>query len=178
MKQGAKNDEHVRTFLAKCEALAAEIIALPGQLACAQEKLSEAESTADVSDPKALDEIVRSQALVALLPRRLAAREAELEAAEGVLASACYDLVLTDLGPRGRRIEALAEAKARGALREHFSREADLVIAVSTSTGVLEARSVTARAKIDYAPADGAMGYARGLLALDSEFARLEETLK
>lgn len=137
--------------------------------------LKEIETTCTLDDGKALAEITRLQVVSNLLPRRISAREEALVKADETLMQYAGALVADVLGKRNRALLARARAQARTALEKHFKAGPQLDDAVERSAIVAElsASSPTIEAN----PGDGAVGYARRLLALSDALDAIEAKL-
>lgn len=177
MKKADGVIDRVRECLDRREALAASIAGEAAQHAMDKSRLEQIEATVDLSSPAALDDVLRLQAKVALMPRRLPAREALLEACDLELIGLCHRLVSEHLSPVGRDLEDRAAAKARADLKAHFSDAESLSAAVLKSALVGEIQSLRSPVKLDYTPQAGAAGYARELLATPEKFAAFAKKL-
>lgn len=132
-------------------------------------ELTALENSCRLDDEKALTKITRLKILSNLLPRRHAAWEVAFAKAEEAGVQSGGAFVSDVLGKRHFALLAKARAKVKTALEGHFEAGPELDDAVERSAIVAELRASSPT--IEAKPGDGAVGYARRLLA---QFAALD----
>jgi len=101
------------------------------------------EATGDLHDSTVITEIGRLQIFTALLPRRIAAKEAADAKAEESLIKATNEFIQQHLGPRIRKLAAQTREQVEAELSPHFQDRAALTRAIAESQRV---RSIEALA--------------------------------
>jgi hypothetical protein len=133
------------------------------------------EATGDLHDSAVIAEIGRLQIFTGVLPRRIAAKEADDAKAEESLTNATNDFVHKHLGPRIRKLAAQTREKVETELSPHFQDRAALLRAIAQSQQV---RSIEALAwTVTSQPARGAMAHAEGALKSWAAADEFEKTL-
>lgn len=160
-----KQSNTIQTALQNWERFDGEIVGLRKQRQDSGARLAVLEDSGDLTDKAVLAQIVELQAVVALLPRRIAGRESALAQATSEVLSACHAEIQSHLGPRGRELETAARSKTTAALAPHFADEGELRRAVEACALVRKVLSVRSTISIR-APGDpeGVVGYAQELL--------------
>lgn len=129
----------------------------------------------DLSQEKTLADMARANTLATLLPLRITAREAALNAADAALIETVSGFISGTCNPRARKLEAQALEVARKAMRPHISDPAALERAVYSSEHATAARFSTP--SITSNPANGALRYAEVALAAWSKLDEIEAKL-
>jgi hypothetical protein len=133
------------------------------------------EATGDLHDSAVIAEIGRLQIFTALLPRRIAAKEADEAKAEENLTTATNEFIHKHLGPRVRKLAAQTREKVETELSPHFQDRAALLRAIAQSQQV---RSIDALAwTVTSQPARGAIAHAEGALKSWAAADDFEKTL-
>lgn len=130
--------EPLKSALAKRNNLVSEIADLHRLSESQTASLASLETSCDLADKTALDEIARSQTILALLPRRVAARENALTESEHALLKACHSFISENLAPRIRELIKRAKAKASAQLKAHYADADELERAVNKTTMVVD----------------------------------------
>jgi hypothetical protein len=143
-----KQSNAIETALQNLGRLGSEVGGLREQLRDSCSRLAALEDKADLTDKAAIGEIIGLQAVVALLPRRIASREAALGQAITEVLAASHEEIEVHLGPRGREFEAAARRKVSAALAPHFPNAPELQRAVETSALVRKVLGVRTAIRI------------------------------
>ena len=123
----------VREVLTQLKKITADIPQLQSRAADNEKALASLESAGDLEDKATLDEIIRRQAFAALFPRRIAARENDLQTAEQALQKATDGFISGELSPRLSEVSRKIRKEVRIALKPHFSDDFTLDRAVENS---------------------------------------------
>jgi hypothetical protein len=140
-----KNPEtqNLESALSKHFQLNGEIEELKNLNVSRAQTLEQLETNCDLGDEKALAAIGQLQTFVALLPRRLAAKEQLFTETETEILKTCEGFIATTLGPKIRSLRQRAEAKIRAELKPHFPDAASLDHAVENTAQVLELNNLS-----------------------------------
>lgn len=133
------------------------------------------ETTGDLKDGAIITEISRLQVFNELLPRRIAAKEADDAKAEETLTQATNQFIHEHLGPRVRRLAARTRAIVEAELTSHYRDPSALIIAVSQSERVRTIESLALPATLH--PPRGAIAHAEAVLKAWIATDEFEKTL-
>lgn len=133
------------------------------------------EKTGNLHDRAVIAEIGTLQIFTGLLPRRIAAKEADDAQAEESLTNATNDFIHQHLGPRVRKLAAQTREQVETELSPHFQDRAALLRAIAQSQQVrtIDASAWTATSQ----PKDGAIAHAEGALKAWAAADEFEKTL-
>jgi len=135
-----KDFDALQTALACCSDLDTQIADLSKLQEETTARLRKLEVEADLNDAKALSEIARLQTVVALLPNRITARQAQLQTADTELVEVTNQFISTTHNPRVRECESREREKAQKTLAPLFPDNSALASAVEGSAFVIEAQ--------------------------------------
>ena len=127
-------------------------------------RLAALENTCDLGDAGALGEVGRAQILVALLPRRLAAKEQELSGTEPEILKEVHKFIETTLAPKIRSLRQKAEGKMKTELQPIFPNAETLNAAIFSSALISGLEKLANLVAIQANPFDGVMKYAKRTL--------------
>jgi len=156
--------QNLESALSKHASLQAEIADIQRLSADSTTRLAALENTCDLGDAGALGEVGRMQIMVALLPRRLAAKEQQLAEAEPEILKATHRFLEETLIPKIRSLRQKTEGKMKTELQPIFPNAETLNAAISSSALVSGLDKLAFGASIQAQPFDGVIKYARRTL--------------
>lgn len=156
--------QNIESALEKHARLQAEIEDLRRLSADSTTRLATLETSCDLGDAGALGEVGRTQILVALLPRRLAAKEQALDGTEPEILKAVHNFIETTLAPKIRNLRQKAEGKMKTELQPIFPNAETLNAAIFSSALISGMEKLANVVTIQAQPFDGAIKYARRTL--------------
>jgi len=152
--------QNLESALSKHASLQAEIADIQRLSADSTTRLAALENTCDLGDAGALGEVGRMQIMVALLPRRLAAKEQALAGTEPEILKEAHNIIETILAPKIRSLRQKTEGKIKTELGTYFSNPSTLSAAVSSSALIAGLDALANVATIQAQPFDGVIKYA------------------
>jgi len=156
--------QNIESALEKHASLRAEIEEIRRLSDDSTTRLAVLESTCDLGDAGALGEVGRTQILVALLPRRLAAKEQALAGTEPEILKEVHNFIETTLAPKIRNLRQKAEGKMKTELKPIFPNAETLNAAIFSSALISGMEKLANLVTIQAQPFDGVIKYARRTL--------------
>ncbi len=160
----SQETQNLESALSKHASLQAEIADIQRLSAESATRLAALENTCDLGDAGALGEVGRTQILVALLPRRLAAKEQQLAEADPEILKATHSFLETTLIPKIKSLRQKTEGKIKGELKGYFPNPETLNTAILSSALISGLDRLAFGASIQAQPFDGVLKYARRTL--------------
>lgn len=156
--------QNLESSLSKQASLQADIAEIQRLSAESATQLATLETSCDLGDAGALGEVGRMQILVALLPRRLAAKEQALAGTEPEILKEVHNFIETTLAPKIRSLRQKAEGKMKTELQPIFPNAETLNAAIFSSALVSGLEKLANLVAIQAQPFDGVIKYARRTL--------------
>jgi hypothetical protein len=156
--------QNIESSLSKHANLQAEIADIQRLSEESATRLAALENTCDLGDAGALGEVGRTQILVALLPRRLAAKEQALTETEPEILKEVHNFIETTLAPKIRNLRQKAESKMKTELQPIFTNAETLNAAIFSSALISGLEKLANVVTVQANPFDGAIKYARRTL--------------